>query len=246
MASDEDDRLSRITTHWSLVFRAHQDRGPDGKAAQAELLHRYRGAICRYVRSVVRDENAVEELCQQFAYRFVRGDFHRAHPDRGRFRNFVKTAVAHLITDWRREQHARQQLLDSALRETVASPGSEPRQQFDDLWRAELIDQAWKQLAEFEEGRHDRWLYTALRYRVEHPEQSSAEMAAELGQRRNAPLTAENVDKTLERARQKFAVLLLDEVARSLGAPTPEELREEVIELGLLPYCEQALVRRGD
>jgi hypothetical protein len=87
--------------------------------------------------------------------------------------------------------------------------------------------------------------HTVLRFRAEHPEMRSEEMAAQLSGRLNKPLTAEGVRQTLRRARDKFADLLLDEIAASLEAPTLEQVEEELAELNLLEYCRPALERRG-
>jgi hypothetical protein len=51
------------------------------------------------------------------------------------------------------------------------------------------------------------------------------------------------VRQALHRAREKFADLLLDEVAQTLDAPTTEQLEEEVLTLGLHIYCQPALQR---
>ena len=101
-----DSRLSQISTQLSLLFRAHEGPGQEASAAQMELLQRYCGAIYRYLRSAVPQPEIAEDLCQEFALRFVRGDFRRADPDRGRFRDFVKTSLFNLITDYRRQQRA--------------------------------------------------------------------------------------------------------------------------------------------
>jgi RNA polymerase sigma-70 factor (ECF subfamily) len=231
---------------------AYFSRPPGGgetrRAAQAELLHRYRGAIDRYLGSVVHDEYAAEDLCQEFAYRFVRGVFHRANPAKGRFRDFVKTAIAHLIADWRRRQARHQPLpLDTTLLGAVASPESDPGQKFEDLWRAELLDRVSEQLAQLQkEGEKEgSWFCTALRHRAEFPDQTAAQMADEVGRQLGRPLTEENVRQTLHRGREKFADLLLDEVARSLETSSPGQLRDELTELGLLSYCRTALEQRG-
>jgi len=249
MPAEDEEHLSRISTHWSLVFRAHEGQGATRTTAQAQLLHRYRGAIYRYLRSLVRDVDAVEDLCQEFACRFVRGDFHKAHPACGRFRNFVKTAVVHLIADWRRRQRAGVQPIPLAgsWAQDLAAPEDDPGQKFEELWRAELLDRVWEQLAELQRAgeKEQSWFCTALRYRVEHPELSAAEMAEQLGRQVGRPLTEENVRTTLRRAREKFAALLVDEVARSLEISTPEQLRDELTELGLAVYCLPALAQRG-
>jgi hypothetical protein len=50
----------------------------------------------------------------------------------------------------------------------------------------------------------------------------------------------------LHRAREKFAVLLLDEVRNSLESQDPEQLEQELLELRLFEYCRPALARRSD
>src|SRR5260370_459103 len=77
------------------------------------------------------------------------------------------------------------------------------------------------------------------------PEWSSPQLAKEMGRRLGKTLTAAGLRQTLHRAREKFADLLLEEVAHSLEAPTAERLAEELLDVGLLDYCRPALERRG-
>ena len=65
--------------------------------------------------------------------------------------------------------------------------------------------------------------------------------AARLGR----PLTAAGGRQMLHRARERFADRLIEEVAHSLGDPTPERLAEELIDLGLYEHCRPAWQRRG-
>ena len=58
------------------------------------------------------------------------------------------------------------------------------------------------------------------------------------------PFTAAHVRVTLQRAREKFAELLLDEVAHSLGAGTEAELVQELHAVRLLKLCAPALEKR--
>jgi RNA polymerase sigma factor (sigma-70 family) len=240
----DDDHLSWITTHWTLLLRAHGADADARKAAQAELLSRYFRAIYRYVRSLVPDEAAVEELCQRFGVRFLEGAFRNASPDVGRFRDYVKRAVIHLVRDWERDRRARTRPLDSAVLASLASP-ADTEKQFEEEWRGELIEKVWERLAAYQAQRKGRCVYTVFRYGAEHPDRTAAQVAEELSRRLNRPLTEQGVWKTLERGRKKFAEFLLDEVALSLGNPTADELRGEVSELGLLRYCEEALATRG-
>ena len=93
MHSDElDQRLSRITTHWTGIIRAHQGTTTTAEKARAELLQCYAGAVYRYLLGAVRDADAAQDLSQEFVVRFLRGGFRRADPERGRFRDYLKTA----------------------------------------------------------------------------------------------------------------------------------------------------------
>src|SRR6516162_7103932 len=105
--NEPDARLTGIDTHWSGLFAAHKENGEATTAAQREELLRYYGAVRRYLVGIVHDAGVAEELTQDFAVRFLRGDFRRADPQRGRFRDFVKTALRHLARDhWRKQGRA--------------------------------------------------------------------------------------------------------------------------------------------
>src|SRR5262245_20611504 len=98
-----DARLSAIETRWTVLFNAHESQGNARLAAQTQLLLRYHSAVYRYLLGIVRDSEVAAELSQEFAVRFLRGDFHRANPQRGRFRDFLKTSLRHLAQDyWRK------------------------------------------------------------------------------------------------------------------------------------------------
>src|SRR5438132_629599 len=101
-----NQRLSQISTQWSQVFEAHRDPADELAAARWTLLQRYSGAVYRYLLGAVRDPEVASELSQEFAFRFVRGDFRRADPERGRFRAYVKRALAHLVADHYRARQA--------------------------------------------------------------------------------------------------------------------------------------------
>ena len=99
-----NQHLSQISTVWTVLHQANA--GPtsarDAGEAQTRLLQRYGAAIYRYLLAAVRDRDAADELFQEFALRFVRGDFSRADESRGRFRDFLKTALFHLVVDAQR------------------------------------------------------------------------------------------------------------------------------------------------
>ena len=76
----DDRHLNQIATRWSLVLAACRRADDPDQAAQAEFLERYVGAIYRYSLRILEDPDLATEACQEFALRFVRGDFHRDEP----------------------------------------------------------------------------------------------------------------------------------------------------------------------
>lgn len=238
-------RLSQIATRWSKIFQAHQGEKDAAGAAQKVLMERYGGAVYRYLLASLRDADLADELAQEFAYRFLRGDFRRADPQRGRFRDFLKMALRHLVVDYHRRQQARPQPLpvtSLALANAAANEADFDRQ-FLVSWRKELLNHAWEALARIEQETGQPF-HTVLRFRAEHPDLRSAQMAEQLAVQQGKAVTAEWVRKILERARGKFADCLLDDVAHSLDHPSTDQLEEELLDLGLLDYCRPALQRR--
>ena len=234
-------RLSRISTPWTLVRLAHAGSEADAATAQRLLLHRYSGAAYRYLRGALRDEEAALDLFQEFVLRFLRGDFRRADPAAGRFRDYLRVALSHLVTDYHRERQARPQPLPPDLvgRGPAPAEGGDGETVFLQSWREELVNRAWEALAEAGPTYH-----AVLLFHVENPEVASPGMAEQLAARLGKPFTAAHVRVLLHRAREKFAELLLDEVAQSLETRTEAELVEELRALRLLKLCGPALERR--
>jgi RNA polymerase sigma-70 factor (ECF subfamily) len=192
----------------------------------------------------VRDPDVADDLFQEFALRLMRGAFRGADPRRGRFRDFLKTALGHLVTDHYRRQR-RGPLPSHGFPEPAGSPGpalAEAEERFTEEWRAQLIDRAFAALEAFEQ-RTGQPLHTLLHFRVENPELSVAEMARHLSGRLGQEPAPAWVHKHLHKARQKFADLLVAEVAQTLDCPGVEELGEELAALGLLRWCRPALDR---
>jgi RNA polymerase sigma-70 factor (ECF subfamily) len=240
-----DDRLSQISTLWSLVCRAHHGPAEAVRSARQQLLQRYGGAVRRYLRKVLHNPDAADEIAQEFALQLLHGDLHGANPKRGRFRNFVKGTLFHLIADYRKQQRTWPGPLpadDGALATNPAEAESDC--QFVDSWCDELLAHAWVALAEIE-ARTCQPFYAMLRFRADHPEMRSPQIAEQLTAQLGRPFTAAGVRQTLHRAREKFADLLLDQVTHSLENPTAERLEQELVELGLLDYCRPALKRHS-
>jgi RNA polymerase sigma factor (sigma-70 family) len=243
-----NSRLSRISTIWTMVGDARRPAEGGTPDARMALIQRYQGAAYRYLLGALRDADAADEVFQEFALRVMQGAFRRADPGRGRFRDYLKTTLVHLVIDHKNRQRNRPLHLEPVLAEPVApaEEGSASDEQFLQSWREDLLARAWSALekAEREGGQP---YFSVLRFRADHPDCSSSEMASRLTERirPECPFTETGVRKTLQRARAQFADTLLDEVARSLDSPTREGLEQELIDLDLLPYCRSALERWG-
>jgi RNA polymerase sigma-70 factor (ECF subfamily) len=237
--------LDDIETLWSDVFRAHSDAGESAQAARARLLLRYIRAVQRYLLAITRDPNVADELTQEFALDVLRGRFKGADPNRGRFRDLIRTSARNLVRDYFRRMKARHQASSEGGPEPVDQPDDVgPDEPFLRSWRNELHERTWAALAAHEQGTKQP-LHEILRLRVDQPEMTSAQMAECMSQRLGRPVNDNWVRQVLLRARAKYVDLLLDEVAASLHNPTHGQLEEELIELGLLSSCREGLRRRA-
>jgi RNA polymerase sigma factor (sigma-70 family) len=242
--SNDPLRLSQVPTMWTVLSQARGD-GPTTlvKTAQRQLLERYGKIVHRYLLGALRDADAADELFQEFSLRFIRGDLRGADRSRGRFRDFLKGVLYHLIGDFHRRQKKRfQPLPESDLPANGDPQQNESDERFLENWRSELLNRAWKGLQQLEEQTGQPY-HTLLHFRAENPEVRSEQMAEQLGPQLGKLLTAAGVRQTLHRAREKFSETLVDEVAQSLVEPTIDDLEQELIDIGLRDYCASAIQR---
>ncbi len=241
--SDFPQRLSQLDTIWTVVCRACGD-GSDvsADAAQKELLDRYSGVVQRYLQGALRSTDAAEELSQEFALRLLRGHLRGADRRRGRFRDFLKGVLFHMISDYHRRQKKQPRPLASGLdlADDRHLPEATSDQEFLDSWRAEMLSRAWKAL-EILEQNTGKPINTILQFRAAHPDLRSAEMAERLSLQLGKPVTADWVRQNLHRAREKFAEILVDEILQTLEQPKITDLEQELIDLQLIEYCRPVL-----
>lgn len=237
-----NERLSRIETMWTVVFRAHQGEADAEAQAKQVLLQRYSRPIYRYLLGALRDADAADELSQDFALRFVRGDFRNANPEKGRFRDFVKKSLFNLIVNYQKKKSGRPMNLAPEME--PAAPSAQEMmtsdEQFLGHWRDELLSRTWDALAEFQEQTGQLY-HAVLRFRAEHPDLPSNQMAEQLSAQLGKPLSAAGIRQSLHRAREKFAELLIQEVSHSLETTDEGRIEDELIDLGLFSYCRSAV-----
>jgi RNA polymerase sigma-70 factor (ECF subfamily) len=269
MAAEGQRRLNCIETSWATIALAHQGQGEAVVSAQRRLLLRYYHPMYSYLRAMVHDEEAAEELTHEFVVRFLRGDFRGADPARGRFRDLLRRALRHLAIDyWRHKRVEKERAPVSLPDDRLGTPseadwrrrppprnrtaprdagGRPPQHEVTDQtfvqgWRAEMLGQAWRALARFQE--QGRYPYqTILRLRTDLPKAHSAELARLASARLGKPISEAAFRQLLRRAREKFADLLVAEVARTLPTTDADAVEEELIELDLLCYCRRSVAR---
>jgi RNA polymerase sigma-70 factor (ECF subfamily) len=245
---EAEPRLADLSTQWNLVFEARSGTPEQVSLAMSRLMCRYSGAVHRYLLKALKNPEAAEELDQEFAVRFLRGDFKHGDPSRGRFRDYVKRAVQNLMKDYyRRRRRDGAAPLESGVHEpAVLDEGlAQFDRQFLLSWRNDLLDRTWGSLNELERSSGQPH-HTILRLRVDEPDLTSTEWAARLSERLGRPMTPGAFRQALQRARREFALRLLTEVRASLlEEPTPQALEEELADLELLEYCRPYLKRSG-
>lgn len=237
MTQNNPSRLSRIDTQWNVVRDAHDSKIIDNEA-RAQLIDQYGTAIRRYLLASMRNEEAAEEVFQEFALRLVRGDFRNADSHKGKFRNMIKTALYRLMIDYYRRTKRNQQFGSGQPVDDVAEPeelGDAP-DSFCLQWRQTLLDGAWNRLRQLEE-RTGRPYHTVLRERVDHPQRTTKELHKTLAEEHHNIPGEPSFRVFLHRCRKRFAALLLEQVVASLDQPTDDDIEMELIELGLHHFC---------
>ena len=225
-----DHRLTEIETHLSRLFQS-------GQPGHDEFL-RYYGAAFRYFRVLVGDGETAKDLTNQFAERFFNGDFTRFDPAKGRFRDFVKTAIRNMAIDHHRRRRPMAEIGDAE----VAAP-DETDATFDAAWHEELLHQAWRALERRQEA-DGQPHFAVLKLKTDHPKMRSTELGENLSKTLGKLVAAATARQWVHRARDLFQDLLIDEVAYSIGSKDRGRLMEELESLRLLTVCRPAMERR--
>lgn len=222
-----DTPLNQITTRWPLI------------TDPAQFVLRYATAIRRYLSAIVRDPHDLEDVIQDFLARVLERGLVEQGAVRGRFRDYLKAAVRNAALTHLRRRPAAQ----AAAGQLEAVPSHEDAAEEADRewaaeWRGAMLGQALEKLEDQERLAPGGRLYLALTLARDNPEADSPALAALAATHSGRPMTPEAFRKQLSRARTALANLLADEVRRTLEDPTPEDIDEELADLGL-----QELVR---
>ncbi|MBL8821459.1 MAG: sigma-70 family RNA polymerase sigma factor [Planctomycetia bacterium] len=229
-----ETRIEAIHTQWSLVRRAHvQGKPEEADAARQLLVMRYATAVRKYLGGILRDTEQADELAQDVVVRMLRGDFAGADPDRGRFRDLLKTATRNLARKHWEKANVRR-TVDAELNFVPAESSEDADWQR--AWQMALLEHVWGRLQEDEQSEKGVPAYTVLHLRTQFPDESSEQLAQRLGDKLQTSIKPDAWRQMLRRSRVKFAELLVDEVRMGLNDPSAQAVEEELAAMGLLEY----------
>ena len=242
MQSYHASRISRIATDWTMLNIAHQSTASQNQYALRSMLERYASAVHRYLLAAVKNEYDADDLMQEFGLRFLEGKLRRADPQKGRFRDFLKTSLRNLVVDHQRRQLRRSVplLYDPTVPADDVNFTEQSGADFDREWRMQILANSWQTLRLECDGA-DRPYYSALKLRSDNSKLDSQRLARLLSVQLAKPISALSFRKILSRARRRMAELIIDQVRASLLEPSRETIEEELIALDLLHYCQPVM-----
>ncbi|MGE5757155.1 MAG: RNA polymerase sigma factor [Planctomycetaceae bacterium] len=220
------EHLTDLETSWTTITSAHTP-GPDGQRAMSQLISRYHDAVKHYLRLKLRDQNLADEVLQEFWSKLLDHKLAGADKTKGRFRDYLRTILHRLIID-----HFRTKRLQSLPPGDLLDPSS-PDADFDRAWRDAVIKRVWSRLDTYEANTPKNRYSTVLRLRVSNPKSTIEEIAYCLSEHLKTSVTPEAFRKTLQRARTKFLELLILELRETINPAEPEDIEEEIYDLGL-------------
>jgi RNA polymerase sigma-70 factor (ECF subfamily) len=202
-----------------------------------QFVLRYARAIRKYLEALLQNSHDAEEAAQDFLLKGILRGFVLTTQLRGRFRYYLKTAVRNAALNYlQRHKQDRPGAIDPAH---LADPRDEQTQAEEDWiaeWRRCAIERALQALDHHQQQTRDNLFHTVMVLSLDYPDEDSTALARRASAAVGRPIQAAAFRKQLSRARHRFAELLVAEVTLTLEQPTPEQVEEELSEVGLLAY----------
>ena len=218
------------TTHWSVVRRAQDN----SETALNSLFHSYRRPLLIWLQKRARDYTPLEpeDLLQGFCLHLLKREFlANVEPEKGRFRNFLQTAIKRYANDqhakWRAAKRGSGQAPDS-LQETdglgqplhdPAATDATPDLEFDRAWAQTVLANSLRRLQAEYARTHRAALCSALEPVMYADE--TAPSYREIGERLGMGEGA--VKQAALRLRARFREILREEVAQTVDEPDLED-----------------------
>jgi RNA polymerase sigma-70 factor (ECF subfamily) len=231
---DSSDPRWFATTHWSVIYSAGQAGSSRASEALERLCRDYRPPLYSYIRRCGHNREAAEDLTQAFFAKLLGKNFWtRAHPQKGRFRSLLLTALRQFLADEKDRARTAKRGGGASFMTFDEQSGEEHfvdgwgqnlsgEQVFDRQWAETVLEQARARLrqeciASGKSGLYDRISLTDDKSEGSLP---YAVIAQELG------MSVGAVKSAVSRLRQRYGELVREEVARTVS--NPGEIEEEL------------------
>ena len=232
-SSAQNGPVAFATTNWSVVLTA-QDKSPAAQEALEKLCRTYWRPIFSFVRRQSVGAEEAEDLTQGFfALLLERRDLSAVRKEKGRLRSYLLVSLKHFLADERRRAMAikrgkGQRLI--ALEELRANERAElepadpltAERIYERRWASTLLEQVLRRLKDEYRTAGKAVLFDRLKQLLpdEPGAPSQADIAAKLGMAENA------VRQAFHRFRQRYQLLLRDEIAHTVA--TPSDIEDEL------------------
>jgi RNA polymerase sigma factor (sigma-70 family) len=233
----QDGAVAFATTHWSVVLTA-QGASPAAEKALERLCRTYWWPLFSFVRRQGYSPEEAQDLTQDFFALFLeRRDLDAVRREKGRLRSYLLASLKNFLAKARRRamtvkrgagkplvpleelvarEHAHLELRDASSADRI----------YERCWALTLLDQVLAQLEEEYRNAGKAALFQRLEQMLgdEPNRHSQAEIAQELG------MTESAVTQAFYRLRQRYGVLMRQEIANTVAASgdVEDELRHFV------------------
>lgn len=220
------DNLRDISTHWTEVSNPSQ------------FVTRYGAAVRAYLRALLPTQDDADEVEQEFLLHVISHGFPTAAPGRGHFRHYLITIVKNSALSYLRKR-AKRPIDAGDLSHLPTAPSAD--REWRRSWRECVLQNSWNGLRDHQKRNKGNLFHSVLKTSVEFPDEDSEQLAARVSAASGHTLSPPAFRKQLSRARQRFAQLLIAEVANTISGSTPAQLEEELRDLDLLKYVQRLL-----
>jgi len=231
-ASAQNGAVAFTTTQWSVVLDA-QSQSPSAQEALEKLCRTYWWPLYGFVRRQGYNPEEAQDLTQGFfAMLLERKDFDTVRRDKGRLRsyllaslkNFLAKAHRRATTIRRGEGRPLVPLEELLVRERADLEPADTLTAdriYERRWALMLLEQVLARLGEEYQAAGNSALFEQLKQMLSDDRPSQATIARELGMTENA------VKQAFHRLRQRYRLLLREEIAQTVVLPgdVEDELR---------------------
>jgi RNA polymerase sigma factor (sigma-70 family) len=235
--SANGDRATFTTTHWSVVLQA-QDETPAAKKALEILCRTYWRPLYAFARQEGLAHEEAQDLVQDFFARLLEHrNLDAVRREKGRLRSYLLVSLKRFLAS---EQHrasgvkryesgahiALDKLLESEIADSELAETWSPDRLYERHWALCVLEKVLGRLESEYEAADNAALFDRLKDFLvgERGLRTQGEIATELGMTENA------VKQAFHRFRQRYRVLLREEIAHTVAQPgdVEDELRHLV------------------